>query len=82
MGRKAGYFQPTTTPSARSKTLHHLTVGSITSMRRLAAGGPLESNPDDWNRKVSDEDRALTAARHRVEDLRMARELGINLEDL
>lgn len=78
MGRKAGFTRPPPVPSDMSKALHHTIVGSKKQMQRLASGGSLEADVTIYNDRVTDEDRRLRAARHAIEDRKMARELGLD----
>jgi hypothetical protein len=47
-------------------------------MRRVVAGGSLEADIEFLNRKFTDEERRKRDVRHRLEDIKMARELGID----
>lgn len=65
-------------PTPLSKSVHHSIVGSAAQMRRVVAGGSLEADIEFLNRKFTDEERRKRDVRHRLEDIKMARELGID----
>ncbi len=62
-------------PNETQRALH--TVSTITARQqaRLDSDGPIESQPGDYRIKITPEAAALTAARHELEDRRMAREI-------
>ena len=70
--------RPKPVPSAKNLAVHQLMSLSPRQAKRLASGKN-EGQPSDYRDFSTEEDRARTEARHKLEDLKMARELGIDL---
>ena len=60
---------------------HAASMMSPRQAKRLLAG-QMESKPSDYRITVSDDDAARRRAWHRIEDIAMARELGLAIEDV